>query len=69
MKYTFEAEDQNSFSFLEVEIIRKSKRFVTSNFRKGTFSGVFTNNDCVPSDTSKVGSVYGIFYAVVQSLF
>ena len=37
IKFTFETEDSNNFSFLDV------KRFVTSIFRKATFSGVFTN--------------------------
>ena len=45
IKFTFETEDCNSFSFLDVKIIRKNKRFVTSIFRKATFSAVFTNYD------------------------
>ena len=45
IKFTFETEDSNNFSFLDVKITRKNKQFVTSIFRKATFSGVFTNYD------------------------
>ena len=43
IKFTFEAEDLNSISFLDVEIICKNKSFITLVFCKTTFSGVFTN--------------------------
>ena len=43
IKFTFETEDSNNFSFLDVQITGKNKWFVTSTFRKATFSGVFTN--------------------------
>ena len=41
----FEIEGQNSFSFLDIKIIRitKKKSFETSVYQKSTFSGVFTN--------------------------
>ena len=45
IRFTFEVEDQNSFSFLDIKIIRNTekKAFQTSVYRKSTFSGVFTN--------------------------
>ena len=43
--FTFEAEDLNGFSLLNVEITRKNKRFDTLIFHKVTFRGVFTNHD------------------------
>ena len=51
IKLNFETEDSNSFSFLDVKITRKNKRFVTSIFHKATFSGVFTNGDSFIFDT------------------
>ena len=51
IKFTFETEDSNNFSFLDAKITRLNKRFVTSIFRKATFSGVFTNYDSFISDT------------------
>ena len=58
IKFTFETEDSNNFSFLDVKITRQNKRFVTSIFRKATFSGVFTNYDSFISDTYKIGLVH-----------
>ena len=42
IKFTYETEDSNNFSFLDVKITRQNKRFVTSIFRKATFS------ECLP---------------------
>ena len=45
IRFTFEIEHQNSFSFLDIRIIRNTgkKSFETLVYRKSTFSGVFTN--------------------------
>ena len=37
-------------------------RFVTSNFRKATFSGVFTNYDSFIFDTYKIGLVHILLF-------
>ena len=37
-------------------------RFVTSNFRKATFSGVFTNYDSFIFDTYKIGLVHTLLF-------
>ena len=62
LKFTFETEDSNYFSFLNVKIIRKNKRFVTSIFWKATFSGAFTNYDSFIFDTYKVGLVHTLLF-------
>ena len=62
IKFTFETEDSNNFSFLDVKITRKNKRFVTSIFRKATFSGVFTNYDSFIFDTYKIGLVHTLLF-------
>ena len=62
IKFTFETEDSNNFSFLDVKITRQNKRFVTSIFRKATFSGVFTNYDSFISDTYKIGLVHILLF-------
>ena len=43
IRFTFEIEYQNSFSFLDIKIIRTTEKkvFETSLYRKTTFSGVF----------------------------
>ena len=43
IKFLFETEKGNSFSFLDVKICREKDKFTTSVFRKDTFSGVYTN--------------------------
>ena len=45
VRFKFEIEKQNSFSFLDINIIRNTekKAFETSAYRKSTFSGIFTN--------------------------
>ena len=43
MNFTVEPENVGSLSFLDVKICRKNCKFVTSAYRKPTFSGVYTN--------------------------
>ena len=62
IKFTFETEDSNNFSFLDAKITRQNKRFFTSFFRKATFSGVFTNYDSFISDTYNIGLVHTLLF-------
>ena len=45
IRFIIEIEHQNSFSFLDIKIIRNTEKnaFETSVYRKRTFSAVFTN--------------------------
>ena len=43
MKFLIETGINGSLSFLDVKIFRENDKFVTSVFRKETFSGVYTN--------------------------
>ena len=43
MKLSIGTETNASLSFLDVKIFRENDKFVTSVFRKETFSGVYTN--------------------------
>ena len=56
IRFTFEV-DQNSFSFLDINITRNNekKAFETSVYRKSTFSGVLTNFKSFISITYKTG--------------
>ena len=69
IKFTFEIEDSNNFSFLDVKITHKNKRFVTSIFRKATFSRVFTNYDSFILDTYKIGLVHMLLFRFFQNWF
>ena len=43
INFTLEIEESGSLSILDVTITRENNKFVTSVYRKPTFSGVFTN--------------------------
>ena len=69
IKFTFEAEDLNSFSFLDVKITCKNNRFVISTFCKATFSGVFTNYDSFIFNTKEVGLFHTLLFRFVKICF
>ena len=58
IKFTFETEDLNNFSFLDVKITPKNKLLFSLIFRKATFSIVFTNYHIFPFTTYKIGLVH-----------
>lgn len=43
IKFTYEEEENDTLSFLDVNIMRENGKFTTSVFRKKTFSGVYLN--------------------------
>ena len=56
IRFIFEINDQNNFSFLDVKVIRNTeKAFEASVYRKSTFSGVFTNFKSFIPMTYKTG--------------
>ena len=56
INFTVEKENVGSLSFLDVKICRKNGKFVTSVYRKPTFSGVFTNYKSLKYMTSSSDS-------------
>ena len=53
LKFTSEAENDNSFSFLDIKITRHNQQFKISVYRKPTFSGVFTHYESYLDQTYK----------------
>ena len=53
LKSISEAENDNSFSFLDIKITRHNQQFKTSVYRKPTFSGVFTHYESYVDQTYK----------------
>ena len=53
LKFTSEAENDNSFSFLDIKITRHNQQFKTSVYRKPTFSGVFIHYESYVDQTYK----------------
>ena len=58
MSFTIETEECNKISFLDVNVIRGEGKFVTSVYRKPTFSGVYIHYDSFLPDTYKIGMIY-----------
>ena len=53
LRFTSEAENDNSFSFLDIKITCHNKQFKTSVYRKPTFSGVFMSYESYVDQTYK----------------
>ena len=54
MTLTFEVEKDNYFAFLDVLVSREDNRFITSIYRKPTFSGLYSNfNSFMPLQYKK----------------
>ena len=53
MSLTIETEQNNKTSFLDVNVIRKQGKFITSVYRKPTFSYIYTHFDSFLLDTYK----------------
>ena len=62
LKFTFDFEQNNSFSFLDVKITHGSNRFSTSVFRKATFSGVFRNFDSFIFESYKTNLIFTLLF-------
>ena len=62
MNFTSESELDNALAFLDVYVRREGNGFVTSVYRKPTFSGVYTNFDSYIPTSYKSGLVYTLLY-------
>ena len=62
IKFTFEHEHNNSFSFLDVKICRENNKLTTSVYRKSTSSGGFTNFESFLPTVYKFGLVYTLLH-------
>ena len=57
IKFMSEIEENGSLSFLDITITRENNKFVTSVYRKPTFSGVFTNFEKFIQEMHKRGLI------------
>ena len=62
IKFSFENEKDNSFSFLDVKICREKDKFTTNFFRKDTFSCIYTNFSSFVALEHKFGLVYTLLH-------
>ena len=62
MSFSFEQEINDKLPFLDVEVSRQQGKFVTTVYRKPTFSGVYTHFDSFLPEIYKVGMIYTLAY-------
>jgi len=62
INFTSEVETENSLPFLDVNVMRHNHTFITSVYRKPTFSGVYTNYDSFIPRSYKSSLVSTLLY-------
>ena len=62
INFTVEKKNVGSLSFLDVKICRKNGKFVTSVYRKSTFSGFFTNYESFIPTYQKRGLLHTLLH-------
>ena len=62
INFTVEQENIGSLSFLDVKNLSKNGKFVTSVYRKPTFSGVFTNYESFIPTYQKTGLLHTLLH-------
>ena len=62
ISFTFEQEKNGKLSFLDIEVSREKGKFVTTVYRKPTFSGVYTHFESFLPTIYKFGMVYTLAY-------
>ena len=62
MSFSFEKEKNGTMSVLDVEISREIGKFVTTAYRKTTFSGVYTHFESFLLSTHKFDVLYTLVY-------
>ena len=62
MSFSMEAERQNQFSFLDIEVIPEQGKFTTTTYCKPTFSCVYSNSESLLPSACKIGMIYTLLY-------
>ena len=62
MSFSFEQEENGKLAFLDIEVSWGKGKFVTTVYRKPTFSGVYTHFESFLPTIYKFGMVYTIAY-------
>ena len=62
MSFSFEQEKNGKLSFLDVEVSQERREFVTTVYRKPTFSVVYTHFESFLPTVYKFGMVYTLAY-------
>ena len=62
IKFTSETEQNNTFSFLDINITRQNNQLKTSVYRKPTFSGVFTHYESYIDQSYKKSLIFTLLF-------
>ena len=62
LKFTFDFEQNNSLTFLDVKTTHRNKGFSTSVLRKATLSSVFRNFDSFIFECYKTGLIFALLF-------
>ena len=62
IKFSFEEENNEKLSFLDVEVSREENKFATTVYPKPTFSGVYTHFDSFLTTTYKFSMIYTLVF-------
>ena len=65
IQFTSETEHENFIFFLDIKITRDNNKFMTSVYRKSTFSGVFTNSGSFTPKSYK----YNLLFTLLHRAF
>ena len=66
MSFSFEKEKNGKLSFLDVEVSREKGKFVTTVYRKPTFSNVYTYFESFLPTVYKFSMVYTVAYRCLE---
>ena len=69
MSFSFEQKVNGKLSFLAVEVSPQKSKFVTTVYKKSTFSGVCTYFDSVLPMVHKVAMIYTLAYQCFEICF
>ena len=62
ISFTFEQEKNGKLSFLDIEVSREKGKFITTLYRKPTFSGAYIHFESFLPTIYKFGMVYALVY-------
>ena len=62
IKFTYEVETENTLPFLDINICHYNGSFLTSVYRKPTFTGLYTNFQSFLLITYKKGLIYSLVF-------
>ena len=66
IKFTSETEQNNTFSFLHINITRQNNQLKTFVYRKPTFSGVFTHYESYIDQSYKKSLIFTLLFFMLR---